>query len=498
LYGSGYNSVKGTVLGDCIERGETTNIINEITREDARCNSNGQCTHEDIQLANSAASLRNALEVNAKGSFGLGVFGGDARARFYNERASHHSSLFLYIKMDVVNHAERLAQYKLTDAASRLLAQNNHEFHRRCGDQFVASIVTGGQFIAILEITTSSEEDRKELETSLDTTGLGWGASLEVAQKLTSISKDHKIGYTVIKNGSISPIPKMTPDEIIKAATNFPTEVSNRDGAPWVRAVTTVSYDAVVDRPGGELVDLTAQGLLLEDMADQMDDVLNILKKVEHIIQYPDMYEPFNRTRLFELKQALENIRASLARAARVCGLNPENCVMPNILFPQDRLPAQKAKLYQVVDLVVRTQSHQGAPTHENGVKWHPLDLNSHHGGKHIYVGCKESAEGNPVRDVGFLSMKRQLKKEEVQKALKEKGFEHCSGQDLSKGAGGRYIYMGWSKNGSKAPVTNVDFVESSSEKAPHKNGWTIIPQDLCEGGGGSYIWCYLKRGSNN
>jgi hypothetical protein len=350
-----------------------------------------------------------------------------------------------------------------------------------------------------LEIKTDSQSEKKKIETDLSVGGISWSTKAKVEEKLERISRDYEIEYKVIKNGSNSPAPDSTPLKIIAAAQAFPREVQNKDGAPWVRSVTTVSYEAILDRPDGELVDLERQGWTLEDIAEWIDFVHGKLKTVDAIIQHPSSYEDIDRTRLYELKEIYEGIRETLVRAGRECGLNPNACVMPEIDYPVDRLPDRKTRATRsVVDLMVRTQSNQGVPANKGKVTWHPLDLNIHHGGKYIYVGCTKDENGKPVREIGFISGKKELNRKEVETAMKKKGFEHCSGQDLNKGAGGRYIYMGWSKQSSKAPITGVDFVETHSKKAPHKNGWNLIPQDLCEGAGSSYIWCYLKRESKN
>ena len=69
---------------------------------------------------------------------------------------------------------------------------------------------------------------------------------------------------------------------------------------------------------------------------------------------------------------------------------------------------------------------------------------------------------------------------------------------DLSKGAGMRseYTYLCYKKNTSdhEAPITGINVFAASSEDFPIQSGYSKVPGDLNKGAGGKYIYvCYTK-----
>lgn len=73
-------------------------------------------------------------------------------------------------------------------------------------------------------------------------------------------------------------------------------------------------------------------------------------------------------------------------------------------------------------------------------------------------------------------------------------------GTDLNAGAGGKYIYLCYTRNsstaGSSTPIKNIYIAEGSNASAP--SGYTKINSDLNAGAGGSYLYLCYQRGSSS
>lgn len=178
---------------------------------------------------------------------------------------------------------------------------------------------------------------------------------------------------------------------------------------------------------------------------------------------------------------------------------------IPRRILPEapnlDILPEKFNALY---DLSVRWQDDKGAPSDGvDGFRWHSKDLNEGHGGKYIYCGYKVDKEKPPITEVGFCTFPDRGTPSEdlIRDAMRARGLTNYSTVDINKGAGGKFIYLGWAKDQPGKPaITAITFEETSSNHPypRHKDGWTAIHQDLCEGAGGSYLWCYYQSKERN
>ncbi|WP_411023744.1 hypothetical protein, partial [Salmonella sp. s51228] len=57
--------------------------------------------------------------------------------------------------------------------------------------------------------------------------------------------------------------------------------------------------------------------------------------------------------------------------------------------------------------------------------------------------------------------------------------------RDLNKGAGGKFIYLGFQSSGPSNPILGFYVIQGSSRYTYAPYGWTRISQDCSEGAGG-------------
>ena len=70
---------------------------------------------------------------------------------------------------------------------------------------------------------------------------------------------------------------------------------------------------------------------------------------------------------------------------------------------------------------------------------------------------------------------------------------------NLNKNAGGKYIYLAYSRSSSHGdPITGLQVFASYSSNFPGQNGFTKIPNDLAEGAGGKWIYLYYTKNKEN
>ena len=121
-------------------------------------------------------------------------------------------------------------------------------------------------------------------------------------------------------------------------------------------------------------------------------------------------------------------------------------------------------------------------------------DLNSGAGGKYIYLKYVRSAvPDEALRAINVVAGSN---------SSFTRGpsyFDQNGTQDLSEGAGGKYIYLIAASKSSttdnKTAITDIDVIIGNKPYTYPKNEWVRINQDCNQDAGGNYVYiCYKEQ----
>lgn len=122
-------------------------------------------------------------------------------------------------------------------------------------------------------------------------------------------------------------------------------------------------------------------------------------------------------------------------------------------------------------------------------------DLNAGTGGEYIYLCYKQGLDDktsdldSPITDLDIVVGSS----EKDAKSKLKPGFI-LDPQDLNEGAGGKYVYLCYSKNKANDPVRSIQIIQGSSAQIPPPEDYIKIPVDLNAGSGGKYIYLFYSR----
>ena len=144
-----------------------------------------------------------------------------------------------------------------------------------------------------------------------------------------------------------------------------------------------------------------------------------------------------------------------------------------------------------ITSVIILTSSTSGTPTVPATYNIVNVDLNKNAGGKYIYLAySRSSAHGDPITGLQVFS-------DRVSSFPAQNGFIRIP-NDLAEGAGPRYIYLYYTKNKENDPIHHVDVVAGSSHHVyvyPPDDTWVRINQGINELAGGDYIYiCYKEK----
>jgi len=246
--------------------------------------------------------LREALEVGAEASFsGFGV-SASGKAKWCSERKINSYNFYLLIRVKVINPSKVIKTKQLSPNAKRelgLLQNDLQTFFNGYGDSFISAIDSGGEFDALYEFHTTSTEHKKELagEVKASFRSIGWSgeAGADFKQKMSDLHLNAETTLRMNIEGGRGVLPKPAPEQLIKAALDFPQDVDPHLGAPIDYAIAVEDYQTAEGFPRKLKLPFEKNHRVYNPVASWRDRLLTIAADLS--------YAEENRTR-FEITSA--------------------------------------------------------------------------------------------------------------------------------------------------------------------------------------------------
>ncbi|RWP39335.1 MAG: hypothetical protein EOR04_23380 [Mesorhizobium sp.] len=231
--GMGFNSDTGLAVGTALE-GFSIGVNPAAPGAEVVASISIINTHEELQK-----SLGMSLEAHGR----YGFFSGSAKAEFAESARYNSTSTFLVARVVVENPLTRGKGFQVTVPAGELLNPSRvTEFKTAFGDSFVRGLQTGGEFYAVVRITSVSEATQSSLSAALgaEMNGLmasgGFKAAFETANSNEKTRTEfHAMMYQ--KAGSAAEIaPTVGIDEVLRRYRDFPS----------IAKATAAAYEAEI------------------------------------------------------------------------------------------------------------------------------------------------------------------------------------------------------------------------------------------------------------
>ncbi len=331
-FGAGFDAVSGDVKGDCVLR----------TEPESTTVGQGQDVSFFLELITDSVQLAKRLEVSASASLKVGLGGGSAKAKFVADQKINSYSAFLLVHVVVKNPTKRIRDVRLADSARELLATGKREgFRRRCGDEFLVGITTGGEFLGMIEIESRDETDKKDISAKVRASGLTWKASAEFHSAVERITAQRNTKVTVFRKGTQESIPIELKD-MIDQAKDFPKLVAGANA--YAYSASFQSYEVLDLPPTANPIDIKAQAYVVERMAAEHMRYQNMLNNIEYVLDHPEQFEQLDRAALSTKANELRGALNRIIESASKCFDNYQLCQLPTDLPDLGVLPQRKSQ----------------------------------------------------------------------------------------------------------------------------------------------------------
>jgi hypothetical protein len=168
------------------------------------------------------SELRQLLDISAKMSGIIGALRLGIEAQYYDEIIRDENSVYLLVSLDLLTRTYSLKHPTMTldgfdglderadnhngsvpNTIRNYFATDYDEFRKKCGDRYLDGVVTGGRYIAVLEIKTTNRFDKNLIAGQLEGTYLPFMITVrgKLELMLEKLHETHQVKVHVVSRG---------------------------------------------------------------------------------------------------------------------------------------------------------------------------------------------------------------------------------------------------------------------------------------------------------
>ena len=341
--GDGYDSIKDDSYGRCIDNTEPEKHGTGIAKV------NGY-----LKYISSSTDFAKSLGITHAANLKFNYFKADGKLKYFRERKFNSNSVYALIHISVQMPPVKMARPFLNKSYLKLLKLPNGEkkFRERCGNEVVTGMIKGGEFFALLEISTNSEEEKRKVESKVSfSIGPFGGSKSSIKEKLYKLVTGHK--YSIFfhqEGGMVEDIP-INIDDIANAleyAKSFAKKVQDDNSGIPIIAISE-PYIRVAPNYPSDISPYRARfaSRTIQHLSNQKYELMDNLSYVENILSSPQRYNltSSDPVLLNNIRNLFAKAINDLMEAADDCFFDLELCKIPeNIVVPTIPLRFQNTK----------------------------------------------------------------------------------------------------------------------------------------------------------
>ncbi len=313
-------------------RDQATDFCTDFEVRDAFPNGAGQETVFRLELVENSKNMAKKLSVSASASAKFGLWGGDLKTSYVEEREVHSTSVYALASASVRNAPQVIINTRLKPDAANTLRVSAENFRRRCGDAFVAGYTTGGEFFGVIEIETQTEQEKQEVTANLNAGGLMWNASAQFALAVNSSVANKRVHVWSFQRGGRGEQSTgcTTVDCIVSRAANLPSTVAG-DNAAMIK-VDFMNYDRLaLPNDARSPIDTLNQQEVEGDIVAAKHDQRDLLGQFLAAQRFPTRYYAVSPADMTASINAINGNINTLRHSASDCWRDYASCAVPAI-----------------------------------------------------------------------------------------------------------------------------------------------------------------------
>jgi hypothetical protein len=229
----------------------------------------GMTGNYDTSLVRTAEDLYESLGVSVAADGRYGLFSASAKVDFAESSRFSSTATFLVARAKIDKAFTRARNPRPVADADRLVSDGRMDlFRNRYGDHFIRGVKSGGEFVAVLSITSSEIEVEQQLAIALkagmDGLAFGGSVSASVSSSIDELRSRSEVRVSLYQRGGSGTQISYTAtvEEVLERLRTFAVSVEEH---PSAYEVQTAPYDTLVFSGQPTWFDLAHAEEVLED-----------------------------------------------------------------------------------------------------------------------------------------------------------------------------------------------------------------------------------------
>ncbi len=286
-YGMGVNFRDGSIAGLAVDPGAP---------KAAPTGAGGQTVRYDLNIINTFDDLYKSLGIDVSAGGQYALFKASAKFDYASETKFNSQSTFVVAHCVVENAFAQIENARIvegSDAYDLLKAGNTTLFQQKYGDGFVRGLQTGGEFFAVISITSSTREEQESIAAKLSAQYGALFAQVSVEfnfnDQMKSQTSKSEIHVSTYQRGGTGDQTSITSDvdAVMKRLAAFPAQVLAN---PVAYSAQLARYITIPLPAGPNPLDIEAQNQALREYAANQLLIRTKRNDLEFVQLHPDFF----------------------------------------------------------------------------------------------------------------------------------------------------------------------------------------------------------------
>jgi hypothetical protein len=289
----------------------------------------------NVKRTRTTAELQEHLQISAEASGGCGLFSASLRFDYAKQCKVQSESLFMAVVAHALNAFQQVDDAVLTDDAVAL-TNDRQAFADRYGTYFVRGLRTGGIFVGVVQVDSTSKEEKEHIAGSVEGSYAAFQAKVSAASDSESKDTNEQYSATLyFEGGDRAAITKVfdqsDPKTLFDSAKAWLATVGSF-GEPYHVTLAPIAIARGGPQPPDPAQLQHAQDVLVE-CARQRASLLDGLNLLDYVLAHEPLYgftpETISAQALASLKNDFEKDLDLVAKCASNAMQDPKGAKMP-------------------------------------------------------------------------------------------------------------------------------------------------------------------------
>jgi hypothetical protein len=307
-----------------------------------------------VTRIHTTSDLQDNLQISAEASGGCGLFGASARFDFAKKCEVQKECLFMTVSALAGNAFQSIDDAVLTpDAAAH--AGDPQAFQERFGGVFVRGVRTGGLFVGVVKVESSSKATLEHVAGDLDVSYAAFEAKISASHDTKdSATNENYSAMLYFEGGDRAAIMNVfdeTDPRSLFAAAKLWTATVGANGVPYRVTLAPIEIARGAPQPPDPAKLQLARDVLTE-CTRQRASLLDGLNRIDYVLEHESLYgfgpDTISAQDLSHLATDFGAALTQVAKCASVAIETPDNAAMPAAMpAVPGNMPASDPALHQ-------------------------------------------------------------------------------------------------------------------------------------------------------